>query len=89
MLMDLAVEVGKKSAFEMGRKAASKYLLFGLIPMPLIWNIVIICIVAMIFYWLTKSGAKREEPIKILKRRYAEGEIDKETFDQMKKDIAD
>jgi len=63
---------------------------FGFIPAPLFWNLVIVVIVALIFYWLLKSSVKPSETsLDILKKRYAAGEIDKKTFLSMKKDLAD
>ncbi len=35
----------------------------------------------------TKIGGDAETPIELVKRRYARGEITKEQFEQMKKDI--
>ena len=64
--------------------------LFGVVPMFIIWNIFVILLVAAIFYWLIRSAKKpTEKPLDVLKRRYAAGEIDKETFLSMKKDLAD
>ena len=63
--------------------------LFGFLPWIMVWNIVIIVVVAIIFYWLAKSSHRRkEEPLDILNRRYASGEIDKKTYLEMKKDIS-
>jgi uncharacterized membrane protein len=61
---------------------------FG-IPTFFIWNIVIVLIIAVIFYWLLRSAGKPEPASAILKRRYALGEIDKATFDAMLKDIGE
>ena len=36
----------------------------------------------------TKSEQDSETPMKILKKRYAKGEITKEQFEEMKKDIS-
>jgi uncharacterized membrane protein len=59
---------------------------FG-IPTFFIWNILIVLIIAVIFYWLLRSAGKPESASAILKRRYTLGEIDKATYDAMKKDI--
>jgi len=37
---------------------------------------------------LSQRAADRESPIDILKRRYAQGEITKEEFDKMRKDVS-
>lgn len=56
--------------------------------------IVLAILVGVLVWWLTKGGGARdrgalprESPIEILKRRYAAGEITKEQFDSMKKDL--
>lgn len=36
----------------------------------------------------TKSGQGTETPMEILKKRYAKGEINKQQFEEMKKDIS-
>jgi len=36
----------------------------------------------------TKDGQSAESPMEILKKRYAKGEITKEQFEEMKKDIS-
>jgi putative membrane protein len=36
----------------------------------------------------TKNGQNAESPMEILKKRYAKGEITKEQFEEMKKDIS-
>ncbi|MFV8360983.1 SHOCT domain-containing protein [Flavobacterium sp. LS1P3] len=56
------------------------------------WFIPIIIILAIYFlvkkYLQTKSGPNSESPIEILKRRYANGEITKEQFEEIKKNIS-
>ena len=58
-----------------------------------------VAIIALIIYLVVNQGNKnrhvhlppsyphQDSPIDILKRRYAKGEITKEQFDQMKKDL--
>lgn len=57
----------------------------------LFW-IVIIAGVVLIVRWLTTRNEQvkilpPESPLDILKKRYAKGEIDKETFEKMQQDI--
>ena len=64
--------------------------LFGLIPKFLAWNIIIVLIVVLIFYWLTKNSRKSgETALDILSKRYAIGDIDRKTYFQMKKDLSE
>lgn len=62
--------------------------LFG-IPTFYLWNLLVVLIIALIFYWLLRSSRIHETPMDVLKKRYVRGEIDKETFEAMKKDITD
>lgn|GEM_PF-3730967 len=59
------------------------------IPTFFIWNFLIILIIALIFYWLLRSTKSYETPMDVLKKRYVREEIDKKTFEGMKKDITD
>lgn len=51
-------------------------------------------IVILVVYFLirnnpqTKGRQNSETPIEILKKRYAQGEINKDQFEQMKKDLS-
>ena len=59
---------------------------------PLFWVLVIGGIVWLVVTQLQKTsstmgGSSRETPLDILKARYARGEITKELFEEMKKDI--
>lgn len=53
----------------------------------------ILFIIGIIFFirWVAQQGrpgeAKKEDALDILKKRYAKGEINKEEFEQKKKDI--
>lgn len=67
------------------------YGLFGWLFMLLFW-VLIIAGVVLIVRWLigeaksTQSGSS-ETPLDILKKRYASGEITKEQFEAMKRDL--
>lgn len=67
---------------------------FGMISMVLFWVLIILGIVILV-KWIaagssgSDSGAAREKTaLDILKERYARGEIDREEFEQKKKDLA-
>lgn len=54
--------------------------------MLLIFALIVIGVVAVI-RWLVKPCGGRESALDILKRRYAAGEISKEQFEAMKKEV--
>lgn len=63
----------------------------GMIMMLVFWALIIAGAV-MLFRWLsesrrTKFSDRQEMPTDILKRRYAAGEISKDEFDRIKKDL--
>lgn len=65
---------------------------FGWIFMLLFWGLVILGIVAIV-KWLASAGAsgntaKSKTALEILEERYARGEIDREEFEQKKRDLA-
>ncbi|MEX2463389.1 MAG: SHOCT domain-containing protein [Balneolaceae bacterium] len=58
--------------------------------MMFFWWLLIIALVVIIvraFINLNNANATSETPMDILKRRYANGEIDKEEFEERKKDL--
>lgn len=61
------------------------------IGMTLFWLIVIAVIFILVkqgMGWCSgHSGNASESPMKVLKKRYASGEIDKEEFESMKKEL--
>jgi len=66
---------------------------FGMIFMLFFWVLVVACLVFLI-KWLIQAtkGEKdvpsgRSKPIGILKERYAKGEINKEEFEKIKRDL--
>jgi putative membrane protein len=63
-------------------------LVMDVFPLYFLYTIIIVLIIALIFYWLIHTAKKKETAIEILKRRYAAGEIDKEAFNRMKEELA-
>lgn len=62
----------------------------GVIGMVIFWIVIIIIIVVLVKYIATQSSTRierNETPLEIIKRRYANGEIDKEEYEQKKKDL--
>lgn len=66
---------------------------FGLIFM-IVWWAVIIAVAILIIKWafhfrkMHHESMEEKSPIEIVKERYAKGEITKEEFERMKKDLA-
>jgi putative membrane protein len=62
---------------------------FGWLFMLLFWALVIIGIILLVRAFLggTKTGGNKETALDILKKRYAKGEINKEEFEEKKKDL--
>jgi len=67
---------------------------FGWLGMAIFW-IAVIVIIALVIKWLLQQGKTEtrrpspdESPIEVLKKRYATGEINKEEFEQKKKDLS-
>ena len=59
----------------------------------IIW-IILLILIALVIYFIRQNiksrsskDSSRETPLDILKKRYAQGEITKEEFNQMKKDL--
>lgn len=66
--------------------------ILGMIIMLLFWVLIIVGIV-MVVRWLVDQGARKsqqtdESALEILEKRYARGELDKEKFEAMKRDLA-
>jgi len=61
----------------------------GWIFMIIFWGLLIVGLIFLIRYLMgaTKAGRGEESAIDILKKRYARGEINKEEFEQKKKDL--
>ena len=62
---------------------------FGMIGMALFWIFLIIGIIALVKgTWGSGASAQEKAALDILKERYARGEIEKEEFEQKKRDLA-
>ena len=64
-------------------------LLFGVFPLYFVYTLAIILLIALIFYWLIRNQVRKDTPLELLKKRYAGGEIDAESFRDMKKEITE
>ena len=64
---------------------------FGFIFMLLFWGLAILGIVALIRWLITQSSSSRssrdKSPLEIVQERYARGEIDREEYEQKKRDL--
>lgn len=60
----------------------------GLFGMILFWGLLIAGIVFLIRWFMGETVIKREDSaLEILKKRYARGEINKQEFDERKRDL--
>jgi putative membrane protein len=63
----------------------------GFVFMLLFWGLVILGIAALIRWLLTQSPSGRNSrdktPLEIVQERYARGEIDREEYEQKKRDL--
>ncbi|MCX7668189.1 MAG: SHOCT domain-containing protein [Atribacterota bacterium] len=61
---------------------------FAGVTMGFVW---VVLIVGILYFLIRTAGERRteyrEDPLEILKRRYARGEISREEYEQMKKDL--
>jgi len=62
----------------------------GGFSMLLFWGVVIVALVVVV-KWIagSTSAASERTPLETLKERYARGEIDKDEFEQKKRDLGD
>lgn len=63
----------------------------GFVFMLLFWGLVILGIAALIRWLMTQSSPSRnprdKTPLEIVQERYARGEIDREEYEQKKRDL--
>jgi putative membrane protein len=62
---------------------------FGGMLMWIIWIAIIGVLIYLVMQATKGRGQAGETPLEILKKRYAKGEITKEEFDRMRKDISE
>ncbi len=51
--------------------------------------VAIVVFIALVLKGVTRGDRSAENPLEIIKRRYANGDINQEEFEQMKKELAD
>lgn len=71
---------------------------FGFLFMILFWGLVIVGVVALVRWLVQESQSRREgdgrapppakTPLEIVRERYARGEMDREEYEQKKRDLA-
>jgi len=71
---------------------------FGFLFMILFWGLVVVGIVALVRWLVQESQPRRERderlppaektPLEIVRERYARGEIDRDEYEQKKRDLA-
>jgi putative membrane protein len=69
------------------------WMVFGGIWMLLFWIAIIWLVVwgikSLVGHWGSRTGtSEKRDPLEIAKERYAKGQISKEEFDQIKKDLS-
>ena len=62
---------------------------FGGIFMILFWALIVLGVVALAKWLFTTSGSagSSKSPLDVLKERYARGEINREQYEQMRRDL--
>jgi putative membrane protein len=64
---------------------------FGFIFMLLFWGLILLGIVTLIRWLMTPSSPRRsthdKSPLEIVQERYARGEINREEYEQKKRDL--
>jgi putative membrane protein len=60
---------------------------FGWGLMLVFWVLVILSIIAIIRWLSGNSGARTKTALEILQERYARGEIDREEYERIKRDL--
>ena len=61
---------------------------FGMLFMALFWVALIVGVVLVVKWLMGQGGASREDSaLDILKKRYARGEINKQEFEERKRDL--
>jgi putative membrane protein len=68
------------------------WMIGGWIMMVVFWGLVIVGIIALVRAASNRGGGAelkdKETPVEILRRRYAAGELTKEQFEEMKRNVA-
>lgn len=68
------------------------WMIGGWAMMVVFWGLVILGIVALVRYLgsgtIPTGSARAETPLEIVRRRYAAGEVTREQFEQVKRDVA-
>jgi putative membrane protein len=68
------------------------WMLFGSVWFVILWGLIIWAVVTVVSKLggrQSSEGSREDPPVDIAKRRYARGEITKDQFDQMRRDLGE
>ena len=63
------------------------WMLFGSVWVVFVWALIVWAFVRVFSRGETRNGSRGDPPLEIVRRRYARGEINREEFDQLRKDL--
>jgi len=63
------------------------WMVFGSVWMVFFWALIIWALVRLFSRGETTDGSHRESPVDIVRRRYARGDINREEFERLLKDL--
>jgi len=75
-----------------GHEGMGWWMLFGSVWFVILWGLIIWAVVTVVSKsggGQSSAGSREDSPLEIAKRRYARGEITKDQFDQIRRDLGE
>ncbi len=75
-----------------GHDGMGWWMLFGSVWFVILWGLIIWAVVTVVSKFgggQSSEGIREDSPLEIAKRRYARGEITKDQFDQIRRDLGE